>query len=41
VFGEQAQSTSPQLLANTHRGAIGAAVAVIGVMGLVKVLKRR
>jgi NAD(P)-dependent dehydrogenase (short-subunit alcohol dehydrogenase family) len=41
VFGEQAQSTSPQLLANTHRGAIGAAVAVIGVMALAKMLTRR
>jgi hypothetical protein len=41
VFGEQAKSTSPQLVANTHRGAIGAAVAVIGVMGLVKLMTRR
>jgi short-subunit dehydrogenase len=41
VFGEHAKSTSPQLLANTHRGAIGAAVAVIGVMALMKVLTRR
>ncbi len=41
AFGEQAKSTSPQLLANTHRGAIGAAVAVIGVMALAKVLTRR
>jgi len=40
VFGEQAQSTSPQLLANTHRGAIGAAVAVIGLMALVKLMRR-
>lgn len=40
VFGEQSQSTSPQLLANTHRGAIGAAVAVIGVMALVKLIRR-
>jgi NAD(P)-dependent dehydrogenase (short-subunit alcohol dehydrogenase family) len=41
VFGEQAKSASPQLVANTHRGAIGAAIAVIGVMALVKVLTRR
>jgi NAD(P)-dependent dehydrogenase (short-subunit alcohol dehydrogenase family) len=41
VFGEQAKSTSPQLLANTHRGAIGAAVAVIGVMALMKMFTRR
>ncbi len=41
VFGEQAKSASPQLTANTHRGAIGAAVAVIGVVGLMKVLLRR
>lgn len=41
VFGDQAKSASPQLVANTHRGAIGAAVAVIGVMALMKVLTRR
>jgi NAD(P)-dependent dehydrogenase (short-subunit alcohol dehydrogenase family) len=41
VFGDQAKSVSPQLTANTHRGAIGAAVAVIGVMTLVKMMTRR
>ena len=41
VFEDQAKSASPQLVANTHRGAIGAAVAVIGVMALMKVLTRR
>jgi NAD(P)-dependent dehydrogenase (short-subunit alcohol dehydrogenase family) len=41
VFGDQAKSASPQLVANTHRGAIGAAVAVIGVVVLMKVLTRR
>jgi hypothetical protein len=40
VFGEHAKSASPQLLANTHRGAIGAAVAVIGVMALMKLIRR-
>ena len=41
VFGDQAKSASPQLMANTHRGAIGAAVAVIGVITLVRLLTRR
>ncbi|HYK00998.1 MAG TPA: SDR family oxidoreductase [Thermoanaerobaculia bacterium] len=41
VFGEQAKSISPQLVANTHRGAIGAAVAVIAVVGLTRLLARR
>ena len=41
VFGEQAKTTSPQLIANTHRGAIGAAIAVIAVVGLTRLLSRR
>ena len=40
VFGDQAKVMSPQLLANTHRGAIGAAVAVVAAVGLVKWLRR-
>jgi len=40
VFGEQAKSLSPQLLANTHRGAIGAAVAVVAAIGLIGWLRR-
>jgi NAD(P)-dependent dehydrogenase (short-subunit alcohol dehydrogenase family) len=41
VFGDRAKTVSPQLLANTHRGAIGAAVAVIAVAGLIGLLSRR
>jgi len=41
VFGEQAKSVSPQLVANTHRGAIGAAAAVVGVVVLAKLITRR
>jgi NADP-dependent 3-hydroxy acid dehydrogenase YdfG len=41
VFSEQAKTTSPQLLANTHRGAIGAAVAVVAVVALAGLFSRR
>jgi NADP-dependent 3-hydroxy acid dehydrogenase YdfG len=41
VFGDQARSVSPQLLANTHRGAIGAAVAVVAIAGLVRLLFKK
>jgi NADP-dependent 3-hydroxy acid dehydrogenase YdfG len=41
VFGDQARSVSPQLLANTHRGAIGAAFAVVAVAGLVRLLFKK
>jgi NAD(P)-dependent dehydrogenase (short-subunit alcohol dehydrogenase family) len=39
-FTDQAKSASPQLLANTHRGAIGAALAVVAVAALVRMLRR-
>jgi NADP-dependent 3-hydroxy acid dehydrogenase YdfG len=39
VFGEKAKSISPQLLANTHRGAIGAAIAVVGVVALARLFR--
>lgn len=38
AFSDQAKTTSPQLLANTHRGAIGAAVAVIAFVALARAL---
>jgi NADP-dependent 3-hydroxy acid dehydrogenase YdfG len=41
VFGDQAKTVSPQLLANTHRGAIGAAVAVIAVAGMIRLFSRK
>lgn len=41
VFSDQAKGNSPQLLANTHRGAIGAAVAVIALVGLTRLLTHR
>jgi NADP-dependent 3-hydroxy acid dehydrogenase YdfG len=40
VFSEEAKTISPQLMANTHRGAIGAAIAVIAVVGLARLLSR-
>jgi short-subunit dehydrogenase len=40
VFGADARTVSPQLVANTHRGAIGAAVAVVGVMALARLVRR-
>ena len=40
VFSDRAKSVSPQLIANSHRGAIGAAVAVIGVLGFLRLIKR-
>ncbi|HEX7829235.1 MAG TPA: SDR family oxidoreductase [Thermoanaerobaculia bacterium] len=40
VFSDQAKSVSPQLLANTHRGAIGAAIAVIAIASLIKMRSR-
>lgn len=41
VFSDQAKTTSPQLIANTHRGAVGAAIAVAAMVGLAKWLKRK
>lgn len=38
VFSEVATTRSPQLLANTHRGAIGAAIAVVAAAGLLRML---
>jgi short-subunit dehydrogenase len=40
VFGDRAKSVSPQLIANSHRGAIGAAVALIGVLGFLRLIRR-
>lgn len=40
VFSEQAKTVSPQLLANTHRGAIGAAVAVVALVALARLFSR-
>ena len=40
VFSGEAKSVSPQLLANTHRGAIGAALAVAALMGLLSWVRR-
>ncbi len=39
VFSDRAKNVSPQLIANTHRGAIGAAVAVVGVAMLMRWLR--
>lgn len=33
-FSDEAKTTSPQFVANTHRGAIGAAIAVIALAGV-------
>jgi short-subunit dehydrogenase len=41
VFSDQAKTTSPQFVANTHRGAIGAAVAVVAVVALAGLFSRR
>lgn len=41
VFGEQAKTRSPHLIANTHRGAIGAAIAVIAAVGLARLMWRK
>jgi NAD(P)-dependent dehydrogenase (short-subunit alcohol dehydrogenase family) len=41
VFSAQAKSHSPQLLANTHRGAIGAVVAFGALVGVSKLLRGR
>ena len=41
VFSDEARTVSPQLLANTHRGAIGAAVAVVAAVGLMRLLSRK
>jgi NAD(P)-dependent dehydrogenase (short-subunit alcohol dehydrogenase family) len=40
VFSDESKTISPQLIANTHRGAIGAAVAVVAVIGLARLLSR-
>ena len=40
-FSDEAKTVSPQLVANTHRGAIGAAVAVVAAVGLLRLLSRR
>jgi NAD(P)-dependent dehydrogenase (short-subunit alcohol dehydrogenase family) len=40
-FSDQAKSVSPQLVANTHRGAIGAAIAVVALFGVAGLMKRR
>jgi NADP-dependent 3-hydroxy acid dehydrogenase YdfG len=41
VFSENAKTVSPHLVASTHRGAIGAAIAIAGVAGLIRLLSRR
>lgn len=41
AFSEEAKGNSPQLVANTHRGAIGAAIAVVAAVGLARLLFRR
>jgi short-subunit dehydrogenase len=41
VFADKAKTNSPQLVANTHRGAIGAAVAAIAVAGVAALLFRK
>lgn len=40
VFSDQAKGNSPQLLANTHRGAIGVAIAMVALVGLTRLLSR-
>jgi hypothetical protein len=40
AFDAKAKTISPQLMVNTHRGAIGAAIAVIAVIGLARLLSR-
>ena len=40
VFSDRAKNVSPQLVANTHRGAVGAVLGVLAVAGLVKLLGR-
>lgn len=41
VFGDKAKTRSPQLFANTHRGAVGGVVAALAVFGLVRLLTRK
>lgn len=41
VFDAKAVDRSPYLVANTHRGAIGATVAVLALVGLTSLLKQR
>lgn len=41
AFSDRAKTASPQLLANEHRGAIGAALAVAGLFTLARLLSRR
>jgi NAD(P)-dependent dehydrogenase (short-subunit alcohol dehydrogenase family) len=40
-FDEDATPRSPQLWTNTHRGAIGAALAAVALFGLASLLRRR
>jgi NAD(P)-dependent dehydrogenase (short-subunit alcohol dehydrogenase family) len=37
-FSDRARTISPQLIANTHRGAVGAAIAVVALVGLARLL---
>jgi NAD(P)-dependent dehydrogenase (short-subunit alcohol dehydrogenase family) len=37
-FSDRARTLSPQLIANTHRGAVGAAIAVVALVGLARLL---
>jgi short-subunit dehydrogenase len=41
AFDDRAVDRSPQLVANTHRGAVGAAVAAAALFGLAAFLRRR
>ena len=41
VFSDQAKSTSPALLANTHRGFVGAAIGVLAAAGVMALIRRR
>jgi len=40
-FGERAKGASPQLFANTHRGAIGGVVAALAAIGLASLFAKR
>lgn len=40
AFSDQEKTISPQLVVNTHRGAVGAAISVIAFVGLMRLLSR-
>lgn len=41
VFSERAKLRSPQLLANTHRGVIGAGLGIVALIGLARLLRSK